>query len=112
DLLVQLDAEAGRVRRQHVAVLPAQRRAQQRRREAAPVEDAFEQQQVGAAGAELDVGGGDDGAAVEVGRDLRVVRLRQGRDLLALQQPAGPAEVRLQDRGGAGGEHARELVLR
>ena len=80
--------------------------------EAAPVEDSLEDEEVRAARGELDVRRPDDGPAVEVRRDLRVVRLGERRDLLALEDAAHPAEVRLQDPGGARREHAGELVLR
>ena len=80
--------------------------------EAAPFPDPLEEEEVRAAGAELDVRGADDRAAVEVRRDLGVVRLGHAGDLLRLEQAADAAEVQLQDRGGARLEHAGELVLR
>ena len=61
--------------------------------EAAPVPDPFEDQEVRTACAELDVRRADDRAAVEVGRDLGVVGLRQGGDLLPLEQAADPAQL-------------------
>ena len=112
DRLVELDAETGARRRQHVAVLPADRLLQQVGVDAVPAADALEDQEVRRAGRELDVGGADDRAAVEVRRDLRVVALRHPGDLLAFEQAADAPEVHLQDRRGAGLEHARELVLR
>src|SRR5262249_56631843 len=101
-VFVELDAETGRVRWDQIAVFPAERRFQERRREAAPVEDALEQEEVPAAGGELDVGRADDRPAVEMRRDLRVGSLCERRDLLPFEQSARAAEVRLQDRGGAG----------
>src|SRR5690349_16897067 len=98
DLLVELDAEARRGGRDDVAVLPCDRSLQDLGVEAAPVEDSLENEEVRAAGAELDVGGADHGAAVQVRRDLRVVRLGQRGDLLPLQEATDPAEVELQDR--------------
>ena len=65
----------------------------------------------GRACGQLDVGGADDGPAVQVRCDLRVVRLRHPGDLLAFQQPADAPEVHLQDRRRARLEHARELVF-
>ena len=74
--------------------------------EAAPFPDSLEHEEVRAARAELDVRRADDRAAVEVGRDLGVVRLCHAGDLLRLEQATDPTEVELQDRGGSGLEHA------
>src|SRR6476659_5457302 len=98
DLLVELDAEPRCRRWDHKAVLPPDRRLQDLGVEAAPVEDPFEDEEVRAAGAELDVGRADDRSAVEMGSDLGVVRLREPRDLLRLQQAADAAEIQLQNR--------------
>ena len=80
--------------------------------EAAPVEDSLEDEKVRRAGRELDVGSTDDRAAVQMRRDLRVVRFGHPGDLLRLEQPSDAAEVRLQDRSRAAGENPGELVLR
>src|SRR5260221_11374285 len=76
DLLVELDAEAGLGRGDHIAFLPAHLLLQDLGVEAAPILDALEDQKVRAAGAELDVGGALDRAAIEMRGDLRVMRLR------------------------------------
>ena len=73
--------------------------------EAVPALDALEDEEIRAARGELDVGRADDRPAIEVRRDLGVVRFRHRGDLLRLQDAADPAEVHLQDRGGAGFEH-------
>ena len=80
--------------------------------EAAPVEDPLEQEEVRAAGAELDVRRTDDRPAIEVGCDLGIVHLRKRGDLLRLEEASDPAQVQLQDRRGSGREDAGELVLR
>src|SRR5579871_7051911 len=87
ELLVELDAEARLRRRDHIARLPADRLAQDVGVEALPALDAFEDQEVGAAGRELDVGRSDHGAAIEVGRELHVLYLRERCDLLGLEKP-------------------------
>ena len=79
--------------------------------EAAPGLDAFEDQEVRQRGRELDVGGALDRPAIEMRRDLRIVRLRHRRDLLGFQDAADAAERHLQDRGGAAFQHAGELVF-
>jgi hypothetical protein len=79
---------------------------------AAPGLDAFQEQKVWAAGGELNVGRTDHRSAIEMRRDLGVVRLRHAGDFLGLQQAADPTQVGLQDGGGPGGEHPRELVFR
>src|SRR5258707_9119375 len=70
--LVELDAEARRGRRDDVAVLPDYRRLQDLGMEAAPILDALEDEKIGRAGADLDVGGALDRPAIEGRRDLRV----------------------------------------
>ena len=109
--LVELDAEAGPGGREHVAVLPADRLLQQRCVDSVPAPDPLEDEEVRRAHRELDVRGADDRPAVEVRGDLGVVALRHAGDLLGLEQAADAAEVHLQDRRGAGLEHAGELVL-
>src|SRR5947209_19636182 len=81
DGFVELDAEAGRGRRDDVAVLPAYRRLQDLGVEAAPILDAFEDQEIRRAGADLDIGGALDRAAIEMRRDLRVMRFGHAGDL-------------------------------
>ncbi len=80
--------------------------------EAVPALDALEDEEIRAASGELDVGRPDHRPAIEVRRDLGVMRLRHCGDFLGFEQPANSAEVRLQDRGRAGLEHAGELVFR
>ncbi len=76
-LLVEFDAQARGARRDDVALLPADRHLQDLGVEAAPGPDALLNQEVGRAGADLDMGGAFDGAAVEVRGDLGVVGLGQ-----------------------------------
>ena len=80
--------------------------------EATDVLDALQDQEVGRARRQLDVGRQADRPVVAVRRDLGAERLRQGGDLLALQQPARPPEVGLHDRRPTRLQHACELVLR
>src|SRR3990170_7865256 len=101
-VLVELDAEPWPLGRDYVAVLPHDRPLEELRIEPAPRLDALEQEKVRRAGGELDVRRSDDGAAVEVRRDLRVAHLRHAGDLLRLEQPPDAAEVHLKDRGSAG----------
>ena len=79
DLLVELDAQARGARRDDVSLLPADRLLQDLGVEAAPGLDALLDQEVGRAGADLDVGGAFDGAAIEVRRDLGEVGLGQNK---------------------------------
>ncbi len=111
DLFVQLDAEAGLLRRDDEAILPADRLFEDLSVEAVPALDAFEDEKVRAARRELDVGRADDRPAIEMRRDLRVMRFGHGGDLLGFENAPDPAQIHLQDRGGAGLEHAGELVL-
>src|SRR5215468_3107899 len=111
DRLVELDAEAGLGGRDDVALLPADRLLQDLGVETAPGLDALEDEEVRAAGGEMDVGGALDRTAIEVRRNLCIVGLGHAGDLLGLQQAADAAEGHLQDRGGAQLEHAGELVL-
>src|SRR5579862_9139388 len=66
ELLVEFDPEAGLGRRYDVAGLPAHRLHEQVRVDALPALDALEDEEVRAAGGELDVGRTDDGPAVQV----------------------------------------------
>ena len=78
---------------------------------ALPALDALEDQEVRAAGGELDVRRADHRTAVQVRGELHMVDFSQRGDLLGLQNAADPAEVHLQDRRGAGAQHPREIVL-
>src|ERR1700677_3573759 len=88
DVLVQLDAESRLVGRDDVAVLPADRLLQELGLKTVPTLDALQDQEIRAARRELDVRGADDRPAIEMRRDLRVVRLGHPGDLLGLQQTA------------------------
>src|SRR4029077_14754930 len=90
DVLVELYAETRVVRRNDVARLPADRLFQYLGMEALPALDALEDEEVRAAGRELDVGASDHRATVQVRRDLHVLHLRQRRDLLGLENAADP----------------------
>src|SRR3972149_6307758 len=85
-LLVQLDAEPGSGRRDDVSVLPADRLLQDLRMEAAPGLDALLDQEVGAAGVDLDVCRGLDRSAVEMRSELRVVGLGDHAGLLGFEE--------------------------
>ena len=80
-----------------VAVLPCDRSSEDLRVEAAPATDAFEDEEVRAAGGELDVRRTDHGTAVEVRCDLRVVRLGHRR------RSSSPRGCRRRGRGSAAG---------
>src|SRR4051812_33846838 len=101
DLLIELDAESGFARRNHVAVLPAYGLLQDPGVEAVPALDALENQEVGTAGRQLDVGGPHDGATVQVWRDLHMIDFRHAGDLLGLQDAADTAQIHLQDGGAS-----------
>ena len=79
--------------------------------EAAELLDAFQNQKVGDAGGQLDVGCRLDRAAVQVWRDLGVMRLGHAGDFFALQNAAHPAQRRLQNAGGTGFQHPGKLVF-
>src|SRR5258707_10570048 len=98
DILVELDAEAGLARRDHVAGFPADGLLEQPRVEAVPGLDALENQEIRAAGTNLDVRRALDRSAIEMRRDLRIMRFRHARDLLGLEHPADTSERHLQDR--------------
>ena len=84
-LTMQFDAKPRRVRRDDVTVDPLDRRFQDLRMKAAPGLDAFEQEEVGTAGGELDVRGPYNRPGVQVRRDLRVMRFGHPGDLLRFQ---------------------------
>ena len=86
--LVELDAEPGRGRRNDVAVLPTNRLLQDLGMEAAPLLNAFQDQKVGRAGRDLNVGRADHGPAIQMRSDLRVMHFRERRHLLGLEQAA------------------------
>src|SRR6185437_14303995 len=109
--LVELDAEARLGRRNDVALLPADRLAQQLGVQALPALDALEDEKIRAARSQLNVGGAHHRATVQVRRDLRVLHLRERRDLLGLEESAHAPEVRLQDGRAAGGEQPREVIF-
>ena len=108
-LLVKLDAEARLVGRDDVALLPAQPLAQNRVVKFGP--DGLQDEEVRAG--ERDVRGRRvrDRAAVDVGRDLRVVEFRDDRDLARLPDAAAAPDVGLQDRD-PGPQRLVELHLR
>ena len=111
DRLVELDAEAGLLRRDDVAVLPLDLLLQQRGVETVPLLQRFQDEEVGQRHRELDVGGADDRPAIAVRRDLDVVGLGHGGDLLGFENAAGAAEVGLQDGRGAVLDDAGEFEL-
>ena len=78
---------------------------------AAPGLDAFEDQEVGRARRELDIGRAHDRAAIQMRRDLDVVDFGHAGDLLGFEQPADAAQVHLEDRCAAGLEQPGEIVL-
>ena len=87
-LLVEFDTKARLGGRDDVAVLPADRFLENLGVEAVEAADALLDQKVRAARIHLDVGRGLDGAALEMRRDLRVVRLRHASDLPRFQNAA------------------------
>src|SRR5271156_4812168 len=111
DGLVELDAEPGSGRGNHVARLPADGFFQDFRVEAAPLLDAFQDQKIGRARRDLNIGRAHHRTAIQVRGDLRVMDLGERRDLLRLEEPADAPEIHLQDIGGARGKHASEFVL-
>ena len=77
--------------------------------EAVPPVDGFQDQEVGRARCEGDVGGGYHGPAVAVGGQQRLVDLADRGDLLALEDPAAAPQVGLQNRRRSGPQHGGEL---
>ena len=67
--------------------------------ESAPILDAFENEEVGRTRCKLDIGCTDNRPAIEMWSDLGVVRLRQGGNLLALEDATSTTQVGLQDVG-------------
>src|ERR1700720_588696 len=92
-LLVELDAEPRLLRGDDKAIFPADRLLEDLRMKAVPALDALEDEKIRAAGCELNVGGADNRSAIEVGRDLRVMRFCDSRDLLRFQDAADAAEI-------------------
>src|SRR3569833_3983053 len=88
EILVQLDTQAGLGWGNDVAVFPAYRFLQDPGVEAVPALDAFEDQEVGAAGGELDVGSAYDRSAIQVRGDLHVIDLCHAGNLLGLEKAA------------------------
>ena len=76
-----------------------------------PALDPLEDEEIRAAGGQLDVGRAHHRAAVQVRGELHVLHLGKRGDLLGLEDPADAAEVHLQDRRGLGAQHARKVVL-
>src|SRR3984885_12068624 len=110
-LFIQLDAEPRLLRRDDEAILPTDRLFEDLPMEAVPALDALEDEKIRAARRELNVRRADDRPAIKVRRDLRVVSFRDSRDLLRFKDAADAAQIHLQDRCGAGFEHAREFIL-
>src|SRR5689334_7549496 len=79
---VELDTKARLRGRDDVAILPTDSLLQDLGVEAAPLFDAFQDQEVRAAGADLYVGGADHGSTVEMRSDLGIEGLRHAGDLL------------------------------
>src|SRR6516225_8301471 len=90
DRLVELDPEARLSGRDDVTGLPADGLHQHLRMKALPALDALENEEVGAAGGELDVRCAHHRAAVKVRGELHVIDLRECGDLLRLENAAHP----------------------
>lgn len=111
EVLVEVDAEAGFGRHDHVAVVPADRIADQLQVEGAAGLDRLDHEEVRDRSAEMDVGRPLDRPGVEMGCDLRCEGFGDDGDLLALPDAARAAEGRLEDAGTAGPEHGGKLRL-
>src|SRR6202050_1401974 len=108
-------AEPWLLRRDDEAILPADRLFEDLPMEAVPALDALEDEKVRAACRKLNVGRADNRPAIEMRRNLRVMRFRHPRDLLRFEYAADAAQIHLQDRRGAGfrsAEHTSELQSR
>src|SRR5437762_11891173 len=77
---VQLDAESRLPRRNHVPGLPTDGLDEHVRVKPLPALDTFEDQEVRAAGGELDVGGADHRSAIKMRRELRSEERRVGKE--------------------------------
>src|SRR5438128_833308 len=104
-LFIELDAEAGLGRQEYPSRLPDARLLQYLRMEAIPGFDAFEDQEIGQRGGEVDIGGPLHRSRIEMGCYLRVMSFGHRGDLLRLHDAADPAQRHLQDRGSACLEH-------
>src|SRR5436309_14772884 len=80
---VQLHAESRLARRNHVPGLPADGLDEHVRVKPLPALDTFEDQEVRAAGGELDVGGAHHRSAIKMRRELHVLYFGEGRDRLS-----------------------------
>src|SRR5262245_18029546 len=91
DGLVDLHSESRLLRRNDVAVLPLEGLLQDVRVKALPALDTFQDQEIRAAGGELDIRRAHDRPAVEMRRNLRVMNLGEAGDLLRFEQSADAA---------------------
>src|ERR1700690_2110481 len=91
-LFIQLDAEPRLLRRDDEAILPTDRLFKDLAMEAVPALDALEDEKIRAASRELNVSRADDRPAIEVRRDLRIMRFRHSGDLLRFQDAADAAQ--------------------
>src|SRR5580698_699713 len=107
-LLVQLDAEPRLLRRDDESIFPSDWLLEDLSMEAVPALDALEDEKVRAAGCELNLGRAANRPVIELRCDLRIVGFSHAGDLLRIKYPADAAKIHLQDRRGAGFEHARE----
>jgi len=89
---VQLHAKAWSVGGYDVTVLPSERLLENLSVEPSEGLNALLDEEIGAAGSDLYVGGRLDWPAVEVWGDVRVVRLRHAGDLLGLEYPPDSPE--------------------
>src|SRR5439155_213495 len=111
ELLVELDAETGLRRRDHVPRLPTDGFDEHIGMKPLPALDTLEYEEVRAAGGELDVGGAHDRPAIQVWRELHMVHLGERCDLLRLEDPPDAPQVHLQDGRAPDAQQAREIVL-
>ena len=111
DFFVEVCAEACAGWRDDVAVVPVDGCGEKVGVETAEGLDHLEDQEVGCAGGEGDVGEGFDRAAVEVRSDLHVVSFGYRCDLLGFEDSSGSPQGGLEDGGGLGFDHSGEFVF-
>ena len=74
--------------------------------------DAFENEEIRAAGGKLDIGRTDDRSAIEMRGDLRMKRFSHAGDLLGFQNAADTSQIHLQDIGSTVHQHPLKLIFR
>ena len=94
-IVVQLQPQTGSFRRDDITVVPFNRAFDPLHVGAIESAYAFQNQKVGRASGDLDIGGGDNRAAIQMRCNLHLPCLGHASDLLRLKQAADTAKVHL-----------------